>query len=457
MVELLTWVFCLGSLILTTVLCRQQGVYRGGRKAFIIVVLLAPCWMALPVPVTRLDARTLSAAALLIALIREPYRGARSGGWFLSDLFLLLIIVVITVSQFLWKSVTPLAPFDPIREMALPYLTGRLFLRDSRDIDSVLPTICGCMALAGGLALFEGFTRVNFTDVLVGKPFLGDTGNPGAGEELDQLRWGLKRAYGMETHPIYLGLTFAMMLPWTVEGAVQSFARRGPWWWRLTPLLTLGGIVATGSRAAQIASIIALIAMFFQGVPRMRPLVVLALVVGGFSYFVFREEIVDWLSSYAEENTSGSATVKIRGVEHEYSGTKHRDLLDIVYEEAVEKSGYWGYGTLLRQVPRDPDMDSRFISIDNHYLMFQLQYGYMGMAVFAGLTASVVWNLLPPFFGSKGTPGRITGGVLGAFIGCLLALRGVWFAPDFAFVWLFCAGLSVALARWYRQARIGEA
>jgi hypothetical protein len=144
-------------------------------------------------------------------------------------------------------------------------------------------------------------------------------------------------------------------------------------------------------------------------------------------------------------------TVKINGEPHEYSGTKHRDLLFDVYAEAMEKAGWFGFGTRIKDMPVDPEMDKRFISIDNHYLMYYLQYGYLGLAAFGLFAASVLWNLLPPMLNGTGPTGRLAGGLFGAIGGCLIAMRSVWLAPDYSWGWLFCTGLTVCVARLHRE------
>jgi len=387
----------------------------------------------------------------------QPYVSRQANGWYLSDVFIVLIVAVVTVSQILNKSVSPLAPLDPIRLYALPYLVGRMFIRSARDIERCLPVACWCLAVVCLYAIFEGVSGKNIMEMAIGRPWkdveAGSANGVVGGEELDSVRFGLKRAYAGQTHPIYFGLTLAMLLPWAIEAAVQSWNGRGPWWWRLVPLFVLAAVFTTGSRAAQICSAIVIYLMMFQAVPRLRPLMVLTVLFGGIGFFFLRDEVIELLQNYVAENKEGDSFVKIDGEQYEYSGTKHRDLLEIVYKDAKETTGWFGYGTLILKLPRDSDMDERFVSIDNHYLLFMLQYGVVGVAVFLLLAGSVAWNLLPLIRGAVGPAARLTAGILGGVGGCLIAMRGVWLSPDFSTVWLFGAGLSVALARWYRVAR----
>jgi hypothetical protein len=291
-------------------------------------------------------------------------------------------------------------------------------------------------------ALIEGVTRRNPIEIFLGRPWLQNVL-----ESFDEVRWGMKRAYGPQTHSIYLGLTFAMMMPWAIEAAVESSQRRGPYWWRFVPVFALAGIVATGSRAAQLSVLIVFFAMFFQGFPRWRGVVLFIGFLAGIGFMAAREEVVELLGQYISEAREGVAYVKVNGELREYSGTKHRELLTEVYELAIEQNTWLGYGGKMRNMHKDPDMDERFESIDNHYLMWFLQYGYLGIILFGILALSFLRNLMPSLLWKTGPPGRLAGGLFGAMAGTLFAMRGVWFAADYAWVWLFCGGMSVCLAR----------
>jgi O-antigen ligase len=233
----------------------------------------------------------------------------------------------------------------------------------------------------------------------------------------------------------------------------------GPWWWRLVPFLAILGIVCTGSRAAQIAVIVVLIATFFQAFRRWRWTIVLLGVLATVGFEAYRDNIVELMGKYISENKEGIEYVTINGVKRPYTGTLHRDLLFEVYEEAIEKNDWLGYGSSqssMERMPVDPVMDSRFKSIDNHYLMWFLQFGYLGLTLFAILAISLVCNLLSPLLHGRGAPGRLAGGLFGAMVGTLIAMRGVWFASDYAWVWLFCGGLSTCLSRLREPAAEGD-
>ena len=444
MVELMAWLLSAGSFLVTLYLIRTRGFLQGFRPVWLVVLLLLPTWFV-ALGTVRIDARSACALAILVGFLMQPVHKLTSHHLYFSDLLVLLLIIAMTLSQFAVHSIAPLAPLDPFREIALPYIAGRLFVRSRRDIESILPTICWVSSILAGLACFEAFSHLNPIEAVLGKP------SDLILDPQEGVRWGLLRATGPQTHPIYLGLTFAMLMPWAIEAAVESWQGRGPLWWRAVPLLVLAGVIATVSRSAQIAVLIVFGAIFFQVFPRHRPALTFVVLALGIAFFAYRDEVILMLSQYAQESKPGDEYVQINGIFHEYSGTKHRDLLDLVYEEAAEKAGWLGYGTMMATLPRDPNMDKRFISIDNHYLMFYLQYGYLGLGLFVCLAASCIWNLLPAALGAPDRLGRLAAGLVGALCGGLIAMRGVWFAPDYSWVWLFCAGLSASVSLMYRE------
>jgi hypothetical protein len=303
--KILMWVLCAGGFLITLRLIFTSGLINGGRPPWVVVLFLAPPWMLFHVGGVRFDPRTFCAAAYLIGVLLQHYGAQSGGGWRLSDLAILFTVLAITISQFVWASVTPLAPFEPFRDLVFPYLVGRFFLKSRRDIESILPTFCVCITLLAVYALVEAATKRNPMELVLGRPWFDGEAGPDTGE--NDLRWGLKRAYGPQTHSIYFGLTFAMLLPWAIEAAVQSWNRRGPAWWRLVPFLTLAGVVCTGSRAAQMCSLMVLGAVLFQSAPRLRPLLLIMVAFGGIGFVAIREDVVLWLQRYANRQNQRRA------------------------------------------------------------------------------------------------------------------------------------------------------
>ena len=441
MIEALSWLLSVGAFVLTLFLIRTKGSLEGGRPIWIAILLLAPTWFEVPLGVTRVDPRSTTALAILIGFLLRPYDTREPFRWFFSDLCVCLLMLGMTISQILNESYSPLPPVDQFREVALPYIMGRLFLISARDIETALPSICVAASLLAALSMFEGVTSINPIDRILGKSWaINEWSEP-------PYRWGLKRANGPQSQPIYLGMTLALIMPWLIEAARCSWRMTGPYWWRFVPFIAIGGIICTGSRAAQITVIIVLIADFYHINRRWRVPIMFVALLGALVFVIARDEIVNALSQYAEERTGGPDYVMINGEPHPYTGTTHRDLLQLVYKEGIDGAGWFGYGMRLLRMPRDPVMDERFRSVDNHYLLFYLQYGLVGTVLFALLAVSFLWNVIPTFLSGEGASGRLAAGLLGALAGGLITMRGVWFSPDYAWVWLFCGGLSSSLAR----------
>ncbi len=444
MIDACAWLCSAGAFILAIYAIRTYGLIEGGRNVWIGVILLLPSWFNPPFGVTRIDPRSTCALAFIICFLLQPYR-RQERQFFFSDLAICLLMASLMVSQFLNAEFAPMPLIEQVRAFGFPYIVGRLFLRSVRDIETALPSICIAISILSLLTIFEGVFAINPIDKLLGKTWIIDEWTE------TQMRWGLKRANGPQSHPIYLGLTIGLMMPWLIEAARSSWRGEGKYWWRFVPFLAVVAVVCTGSRASQITVFLVFAFDFFHIHERWRGLlIILALSAGGI-FFVNREEIISFLSEYAGEKSSTDSFVIINGQVYDYTGTKHRDLLTIVYEEQYEQSGYFGYGMDKQRMPKDPNMDTRFESIDNHFLLFHLQYGLMGVIFFIMVASSFILNLLPVIWSGQGATGRLAAGILGAITGSLISMRGVWFSSDYGLIWLFSGGVSVCLAQLHRS------
>jgi hypothetical protein len=168
---------------------------------------------------------------------------------------------------------------------------------------------------------------------------------------------------------------------------------------------------------------------------------------------VFRQEFLDLLGAYAGEQSLGHDKVVIYGTQYDYTGTRHRDLLLLAYDEAIQGSGWIGYGTYFPSpdMPKDPFMDQRFASVDHHYLLHYLKYGYLGLAALFAMIMTTAWNLARAALDRDGEWSHLAGGLLGAFVAVAVMLRGIAMLPDFGAPWLFIAGVAASLhaqRRW---------
>lgn len=437
MVEALGWAAFVLGFVGTLVLMAERG-YRDGMKiAWFAATLAVPAWLTVSFRSVALDAITGVTLATFVATLTRPFAGTRTR-WMVSDLLVGAFVLTCVVSDALNRSLIPGTVLELVRTWVLPYLLGRLFLSSWDEMRPVMPIV---VALAAGLSvygLFEAVTHINILAVVTGKKWE-------LLETAEGFRWGLKRAQGITNHPIYFGLLLALTLPWMLMAARSATRHEAPRWWIAVPALMAAAAFVTVSRSAHLAILIVFAADLFFRRPNYRIPMVLIAVAGGLVFFVFREETLDLLGAYAGERDIGQERVKIYGVEYEYTGTRHRDLLYQAYDEAIEKAGWVGYGSSLQDMPLDPYMDSRFLSIDNHYLQYFLRYGILGTVAFAALAAAGAWNLGREALARDGPLSDLAAGLFGAFIAVVLLIRGVALSFDYGATWLFVAGLAASM------------
>jgi hypothetical protein len=90
-------------------------------------------------------------------------------------------------------------------------------------------------------------------------------------------------------------------------------------------------------------------------------------------------------------------------------------------------------------------MDQRFLSIDHHYLLHYLRYGYLGTISFIAFAAAGAWNLAREALARDGPLSDLAAGLFGAFVAVVIVVRGVAFSPDFGATWIFVAGLAASM------------
>lgn len=443
MVEALGWLAFVGGLGGTLVLMADRGFKDGLRLAWFLATLAVPFWFTVTFRSVTLDAVTGVAVATLFALMGRPYTGNRPV-WMLTDLLVVGVVLSGILSDALNRILIPGTVLELTRSWVFPYLVGRLFLARWDEMGRTLPVVVG---LAAGLSVFgiiEAVTRTNVLALATGKSWE-------LLEKSEGFRWGLKRAQGITNHPIYFGLLLAVTLPWALLAARTALRREAPRWWVAVPALMAVAAFVTVSRSAQIAVLMVFAADLFFRRPAVRPVMLLLAAAAGLTFLTFRQEMLDLLGAYAGETNIGEDTVMIDGVEYEYTGTRHRDLLYTAYAHLIEQAPWYGYGTT------NPDMDAQvdlmpvqFKSIDNHYLLQSLRYGVVGTVAFFLFAIAATWNLAREAWARDGPLSDLAAGLCGASVAVVLMLRGVAMSPDFGFPWLFVAGLGASMrARRY--------
>lgn len=427
--------------------CRKKDGSHALRAGWFAAMLLCPAWQQWQVRSIYLDHRSIAAGLGLLLLIVYPRKdGLKPLSRFTpmpTDFFILVMFTSMMMTSVLKEGIAPLTPVEFGRQFLLPYIVGRIFIQRSRDIEDIAPVLCKIMLIVTLLGIFEAFSRRNLVNEIFRMKFgLLETG--------EGYRWGMKRAIGCVRHPIFNGLMLVMVLPWTV--AVAHFWKRGEAkgekrkLWKRAPWLAAISVffsVSRGPHAAAIAT--AGIITFFR-----KPALRVPLLIGGMLLATVaigaKDQIMHFAGKLAgEEEPDDNSYVSIDGELYVYTGTKHRALLNIAYAEAIRRNDFWGYGAGLSSVPVPEDAKQRFSSIDNHYLMFFLQYGYSGYWLFHLLQACAVLQVFCCAWNTKHGRSILCAGLTGSFIGVGLLIKSVWFDPDYGSVWLFCAGLSACL------------
>jgi hypothetical protein len=428
------------GIVFTVDRVRTRGWSTAWQGPLLVLALCVPPWLEFQVRSVTVTARMAVSLVVFALFLLRPLATGRKMQIYPSDCAIVFFLIVVSVSDIITQSITPFGFLNSVLNWVLPYLLGRLFLSDADDLKAVLPAIVPAAVLMAMLTFAEGLAHQNWFNTLLQKSF----GDP-------ETRWGMKRASGPQSHPIYWGLTLAIMLPFLLEAARQAKAGNGPPWWRVAPWLILPGIVATGSRSAQIATLLILLFNVYYQFPRFRSAMTVVGLVGAFGFVLYRDDVLDLMSRSIGESDPTTNLVKIRGELHEYSGTRHRDLLFLAYQDAIEQVQPLGYGSLMKGAPKDLEADDRFDSIDNQYLRCYLQYGPVGTAAFTLLVVCCLGNFVPLLTRGQTPIGGFAAGILGSLIAMLIALRGVWLSWDFGWYFLLYLGMSGCLETLRRR------
>ena len=439
MVEALGWAAFLAGLLGTLLLMSERGYLDGMRTAWFVATLAIPAWFAVTIRSITLDAVTGVGLAAILATLVRPFAGARSR-WVLTDLLIGAVVTAAIVSDIVNRKLIPGTVVELTRMWVLPYLVGRLCVESWDRMQGTIRLVVILATALSLFALFEATTKVNLLAISSGKKW-------DLLEKAEGFRWGLKRAQGTTNHPIYFGLLMVLTLPWLLVAACAAVQGKAPRWWRYVPIPAVAAAFVTVSRSAHLAIVVVFVTDVFFRRPFYRGVMILIAIVGGLTLLAFREEALDLLGKYAGEQEIGNDRVVIYGVQYDYTGTRHRDLLLLAYDEAIQRAGWVGYGTTFpsKDMPQDENMDRRFASVDHQYLLHYLKYGYLGLAALMAFALSSAWNLAREAIFRDGPWSELAAAMFGAFVAVALLMRGVAMLPDFGATWLFVAGISASL------------
>jgi len=407
-------------------------------------VFLCPAWMERKFGAFLLTPRLIAVtiATGLLFVVVDRWRLNRKV--ILLDYLVIAITIVELTGMYFSRELTVTMTAQSISSWFVPYLFGRLIatsdvVEDNSAVLRVSITVVCVLAVWGIIESVCGFNPVN---TLLGRPDYGVS-----------YRWGLRRAEGPLLHPIHFGNMMLMLFPWTLEAARRGFSGQGPSWWRFAPVVGFLGTFSSLSRGPILGLFIVLGVVIYLRLPRLRPLLVNVGMLGVAVLMMNFSGAVDALhKSSGEKQEWGEYIVAIDGDEYEYTGTNHRLLQFLVFRPALENAGLFGFGTWGIKPKHiayiEPPLRAKFWSIDNHYILMTLRSGYLGLGLFLALGGTALcYALRLGLYGD--VDGWLASGMCGALLASMILLWSVWFAPDFAFVWLTSVGL---VGGWWAKA-----
>ena len=412
-----------------------RGPRAGLWLGWLVALLLVPSWFIVKIGALSLDLKTIAATVGLVGMALFARRSVFRGCYAADGLILALVFVQLA-SEYQAGSFGILIVPDVVRVWLLPYLVGRCFFGSTRDASRSMSTFAAPMAAVALYAIVEAATSINPLTSALGKLTAFPDGETG-------YRWGLKRAQVFLDHPIYFGYLLVLLMPWSLHARQVANWGAGPRWWKWLPNVTVAALFCTGSRGPFIAGLTTLLGPFILArriliLPVL--LITIACVVLG---VVFKESTIDGITLLTGSREE-AITITVDGREVEYSGTTHRLLQAEIYAPYFDGAGELGYGARLSEDKFD-EIPERFRSIDCHYLLFFLQYGYLGSVLFLLLAGSSVLNLFRVASDRKSLVSGFAASLAFALVGVTALLVSVWFSPDFGAAFLFTAGLSCNL------------
>jgi hypothetical protein len=439
------WFVCLGVFALIAIAIAWRSGPSLAVGVTLLVSLLLPKWMILDVGGMPLDLRVATGIVALSVYCLHP-RAVFRTRLIALDYIMIAMLVVHAISD-TWHEGFGWGIFVRIYgEWMVPYLAGRVAILNWEHVRSLTPFAVGVVLVLVVLAACESFWNWNAYEYVFGK---AETDGP----PRNLSRLGLIRAFGPTKNPIYFGTLLLLLFPWCVFAAVLAYRKAAPKVWLGMPLLTIAGIVFTGSRAPILALLPFAYTMALVWMTRWRrTLVTVGILLAGLM-MLNASNLVHMLHLWGERTHARPRKVVISDAEVEYTSTLHRLYLWDVYATAMRRAGWFGFGTeststFPPNVPTGPEHAETLKlvwCVDSAFVLMTLRFGYLGVAclIFAGLAAAwTYWRLAQN--GSLRWQ-SFAGSMCGAIVGTFCVLFTVWMPHDFGFwlLWTFGAGAAL--------------
>jgi hypothetical protein len=401
-------------------------------------------WLKVEVGGLPFNVRTTVAIVAMLGYSVHPQGKILSPLTLLDCAVAIMCISHITADSFA-SGISIALPFKAYGEWALPYVAGRFAIRDRRDLQVFAPWVLGVLAILGVTSIVEAVTKVNPYELAFGD-------RPVELFRRHAARLGLKRSFGPTTHPIFLGMMMAILMPWLtcMWSSLRSAGQRTTT--VLIAVIAFAGTVVTISRTPVITILIAsalTLALRFKGL-RLPLAISLASTIGIFA--AFPNEVTDTVGRW----TGGGDRpwlIEVDGQAVVTSSSRSRLHIMGIYWEALKKAGPFGYGSQATTgFPlRIPQMEGTFKSanlfkmVDNGWVLLTLRFGWVGCAALLILFLTAFGTGISLYLHNSEQ-------LFPGMIGCMLAVMGavslllVFFCYDFALPTLWTIGILSGLS-----------
>lgn len=441
------WFFCFVVLTVIAVATAWRFGPNVAVGATLFLSLLFPKWLMLDFAGAQLDLRVASGIAALIIYCLHPRAVIRTRLIALDYLMIAMLLIHATsdLSEegFQWSIFARI-----YGEWMVPYLAGRVAIIHWDHVRSLTPVAIFVIVVLVLLAACESLFHWRPYESLFGA---AETDGPPS----NLVRWGMLRAYGPTKNPIYFGTLLLLLTPWMIHAAVLAWRNAGPRIWLGAPLLTVVGMLFTGSRGPLLAIVPLCYTMALIHLPQWRRTLIVSGIILALLVAVNFSRVVHAVTTWGEKNVRAPSTdtINISGGEVEYSSDMHRLLLWDVYSTAMLRAGWFGFGTdrttgFPPRVPIGPEKVEtlkKLWCVDSEYVLMILRFGYLGVIclVLSGLAAArTYWKLSR----QESLRRRIYAeSMCGTIIGTMCVLFTVWMPHDYGFwlLWTMAAGAGL--------------
>ncbi|MBA4017503.1 MAG: hypothetical protein C0483_10055 [Pirellula sp.] len=413
--------------------------------------LLVPSWITLPIAGLPFDVTSTVACLGLILYCFHPAALFRTT-LCLTDGAVFAMFCVHILSDSLNEGFHIGIPCRAYGEWIVPYLAGRISVRDAADVRTLRSTACVVAIILGIWSATEAIWGHNPVNMVAGVRPIDDM-------PLNQLRWNFKRAEGPTTHPIWLGMVQALLLPWTLSAAISAMTFKSKRWRLSAPICNLAGVFFSLSRGPWCLVLLTLYGTAVCRLTRFRKLLIFLGATACLGAAISPASVVEVLQSLTSHDRPDTNTVTVDKQRVKLDETTYRIVLFDVYREAMLRAGLLGFGTdrttgFPVRVPMgvlDVDAMKKVQSIDNAYILMQLRFGLLGVISLLVILSSAALISL-----RRGAQERSRLGVFHALTGSTLlslivVLAAEYIPRDYGFLLFWTIGITAGFDAYHSK------